>query len=66
MHDPFYLPYKMRKTPGLVDFLSLYQLYTCKYIVIVQKNEFLMLKFVLINERESNRMFPKIFAGKKL
>ena len=25
-----------------------------------------MLKFVLINEGESNRKFPKIFAGKNL
>ena len=56
----------MRKTPGLVDFLSLCQLYTCKYIVIVSNNEFLMLTFALINEGESNRKFPKLFAGKNL
>ena len=58
--------YKIRKIPSLVDFRSLYQLYNCKYIVIVPNNEFLILTFALINEGESNRKFQKIFAGKNL
>ena len=58
--------YKVRNIPSLVDFHSLYQLYTWKYTVIVPINAFLMLTFVLINEEESDRKFPKIFAGKKL
>ena len=57
--------YKTRKIPSLVDFRSLYQLYTCKYIVIVP-NYKLVLIFVLINEGQSNRKFSKIFAGKNL
>ena len=67
MYANLNLYYKIRKTPSLVDFLSFYQLYNCKFIVIVPNNEFLMLnEVVLINERESNRKFPKIFAGKNL
>ena len=33
---------------------------------MVQNYEFLTLKFILINEGESNRKFPKIFVVKKL
>ena len=49
--------YKIRKILSLVDFHSLYQLLQL---------QFLMVKFVLINERESNRKLPKMFAGKNL
>ena len=49
--------YKIRKILSLVDFHSLYQLLQL---------QFLMVKFVLINERESNRKLPKMFAGKSL
>ena len=33
---------------------------------MVQNHEFLTLKFVLLNEGESNRMLPKMVAGKNL
>ena len=36
------------------------------YTVMVSNYEFLTLKYVSINEGESNRKLPKIFAGKNL
>ena len=35
------------------------------YTVMISNYEFLTFKFVLINEGESNRKLPKMFAGKK-
>ena len=39
---------------------------THMYTVIVSNYEFLTLKYVSINDGESNRKLPKIFAGKNL
>ena len=40
--------------------------YTQKYTVMVWNYKFLTLKFVLINERDSNKKLPKIFADENL
>ena len=56
---------------GLVDFHSLYQLVHLQIYVdglklLELKKTIKTLDFVLINEGESNRKLPKIFAGKIL
>ena len=58
--------YKIKKAPSLVNFHSLYQLLHSQAYCNGLKPYILWLKFVLINEGESNRKLPKMFAGKNL
>ena len=67
VHTPINLSsYKIRKISSLVDFYSLYQLLYSRVYRNSLKLRISSVKICMINEGESNRKLPKMFAGQNI